>query len=184
MTILPVHFGTSHLKGWQLIWKQEMLKCRNPRSLKQNAKIPQSQRFIDIIWVGFWDHFLNSSTESFLLIASFHLPNVGSDTFIICTQSWWFLREQEALEKRNNWDNCWAASPGSEDRVKVKRWIVLGRDRRGPELCAWWTISLRKMLVTHFLLMHAECRQNISAFLFVFSTRRLDESHQGSIGWE
>lgn len=35
-----------------------------------------------------------------------------------------------------------------------------------------------------FFLEFAECRQSISASVFVFSTRRWDESHQGFVGWE
>ncbi len=92
---------------------------------------------------------------------------------MICTQNPNDSSESRRhWRKRNNWDNCWDAPPGSEVRVEVKRWIVLGRDQRGQEIaesCAWWNISLRKMLLTHFFpLEHAEYRENISIFCLFF----------------
>lgn len=52
-------------------------------------------------------------------------------TLELCTRSPNDSPERRRHRKRNNWSNSRAASPGSEVRLGVKRWIVLFSDRRG-----------------------------------------------------
>lgn len=132
-----------------------------------------SQKSLNIIWVGLWDLFPNSPTGTFRSLHSFiFLMWLEQLDFFLWSALKTLMIPQRVggtgKRKGNNRGDCWTASPGSEVRVGVKRWIVLGRDGRGQEIaesCAWQNISLGKMLLTHFfLLAHADYRENISGF--------------------
>lgn len=111
-----------------------------------------------IFWVSLCDHYPNNSAGTCFFFFSWHsfiflmwLEKECEHFLRSVLQSPTIPLRAAAGEKRNNWDNRRAASPGSEVRAQLKRCIVLGLDRcrqETAESCAWWNILLWKLLLT------------------------------------
>lgn len=78
-------------------------KCRYPRSPRKTIETKMFQRWrsINIIWVSFWGHSLNSPTGTFHSLHSFIFLmwlEHSSTTFMICTQN-----PNDSSESRRHW---------------------------------------------------------------------------------